>query len=359
MSEKRIEIGTISRERFGPLNKYLDDENITDIDYNGNYTWITNVYGNRKIIEEPELTRQWYDIFCQRVADVVSKPFNKQNEVLEAETENLRITCVHESVAMTGTAVCIRKTSESPRISYEAAIRDGYAPEEVMNLLINCMVGKMNFIICGEPGAGKTEFAKFLCQFINAREKVITIEDNPEWHYKSFRPFADCIEFRINDKFDYTTALKTCMRLNPSRVMLSEVRSVEVVYLIECWMAGVKGITTLHTDDVRKIPDRILTMMPSVDAERLETNIYECLDIGILLRARTMPDGKKYRYIDQMCFFERVDHENKCIELVKGGKLISKSIPGSKVTKLTRENIMDPFDVKEEILKRENTGVAK
>ena len=53
------------------------------------------------------------------------------------------------------------------------------------------------------------------------------------------------------------------MRINPKRILLSEVRSVEAKNLIELWNTGSKGITTLHTDDVRKIPDRMLNMMPT------------------------------------------------------------------------------------------------
>lgn len=365
----------IPRERFGPLIKYLDDPTITDIDYNGRDVWVRDIYNQRRKVDEPEITPQWMDIFTQRIADVVSKTFNKVENILEAETSNLRITCVHESSATTGKAVCIRKTSREVRISYSNALGyvdedgdyiPGYASPEILNLLINCMIAKMNFIICGEPGVGKTEFAKFLCQFIPNFEKVVTIEDNPEWHYTSLKPKADGIELRTHEGFDYSAALKTCMRLNPSRVMLAEVRSVEAVHLIECWTAGVKGATTLHTDDVKKIPDRILNMMPSADKERLENNIYECLDVGLLLRAKAIPGtSKKYRYLDQVCFFERKEvtinettgegndevvktrkeRQNFCIPVVSNGEMISTDIPESKLKVLHYAGINKPFSL--------------
>ena len=63
--------------------------------------------------------------------------------------------------------------------------------------------------------------------------------------------------------------------MTPNRVMLSEARSTEVKQLVECLTTGITGFTTLHTDDVRKIPDRMLIMMPSrQDAERLENEVY-------------------------------------------------------------------------------------
>lgn len=81
--------------------------------------------------------------------------------------------------------------------------------------------------------------------------------------------------------------------------MLSEARSTEVKSLLECWSTGIRGFTTLHTDDVRKIPDRILNMMESrMDADRMENDVYSYVDVGILLRKKMSAEGKLYRYID-------------------------------------------------------------
>ena len=97
--------------------------------------------------------------------------------------------------------------------------------------------------------------------------------------------------------------------------MLSETCSSEVVYLIEGFSTGVRGITTLHTDDVRKIPDRMLNMAGNRrDARRFENDIYSFLDVGVLLSCREVrePDGTVAirRYIDQICFFSREDGIN-------------------------------------------------
>ena len=73
-----------------------------------------------------------------------------------------------------------------------------------------------------------------------------------------------------------------------------------------------RGMTTLHTDDVRNIPDRILNMLESrVDAERMENDIYQALDVGILIRKRRNEDGVVYRYIDQVCFFYRENYTSQ------------------------------------------------
>ncbi len=338
----------LSSEILGPFQKYIEMDEVTDIDYNGRALWIKDHFGIKRRVEETELTDQFIRNFVQSIANFASLPFNKQENVLEAETKQLRITCVHDSVAVSGTAICIRKTTNVPRVVYRKAIEEKLASEKILNLLVNCQRAGMNFIICGEPGIGKTEFAKFLCKYIPKEEKVITIEDNPEWHYKEFRPEADCIELRVNDRFDYTKALKTCMRLNPNRIMLSEVRSTEAVHLIECWTMGMKGITTLHADDVRKISDRLLNMMNPIDASRLENNIYDCLDIGILIRSRADKDGRRFRYLDQIAFFDRENKRNICRLILEHGEELQTDLLPSKESVLMRAGIRNPYSLFEE-----------
>lgn len=83
----------------------------------------------------------------------------------------------------------------------------------------------------------------------------------------------------------YTKAIKTCLRQNPQWVLLSEARSTEVKYLIECFSTGLHGLTTLHTDDVRKIPDRISNMMEDASAQnRVVNDVHTFLNVGIMIR---------------------------------------------------------------------------
>ena len=109
------------------------------------------------------------------------------------------------------------------------------------------------------------------------------------------------------------------------------------------WNTGSKGITTLHTDDVRKIPDRMLNMMPTrLDAERLRNNIYENLDIGILIRRKKVGNVIQ-RYIDQIACFSRIDEENLCRMILEDGRLVNKKLPADKMSVLGKAGIDNPF----------------
>ena len=364
MAEETAKV-TITPEFFGPLYQYIEDDSITDIDFDGRKLWLSNT-SNERYSPEVQLPADFVNAFAKRVANCVSKQFHKQSPVLEAETDTLRITIVHESAAISGRAICIRKSMPFTRLTREGMTSDGYLSDDMISLLINCVRSKMNMVFCGEPGVGKTECAKFFSQYIPKSQRVITIEDNPEWHYAALNPGSDCVELRINPVMDYTKAIKTCLRLNPKWMMLSEARSREVVYLMEGFSTGVRGMTTLHTDDVRKVPDRMLNMAGNLRSEgRLENDIYSFIDVAVLIRRKLMtrPDGSSglMRYVDQIGFFYRKDRDNRCILMLDGGEKTGEEFPDVIQKKFDEAHIGDPYvyEEKEPAVVRQSASYQK
>lgn len=140
----------LGKEYFGPLWKYVADEKITDVDYNGREIWLTNTE-NMRYRANPEyikefITDNFIEQFTQRIANVVSRQFNKQNPQLEAETSELRVTIVHESVARSGRTISIRKTPPIIRLTEEKAVQENFCEEKILALLINCVKNRCNMI---------------------------------------------------------------------------------------------------------------------------------------------------------------------------------------------------------------------
>lgn len=339
----------LGKEYFGPLWDFISCNEITDIDYNGREIWLTDIYNERfrasQEFVDKNITQGFVEQFTSRIANVVSQQFNKRNPELEAETSELRVTILHESIARSGRSISIRKTPPIIRLTAQSAIREGFCSKEILAILINCVQAQMNMTFCGMPGIGKTECLKFFSQFIPANQRVITIEDTMEIRYSETNPGKDCVEMRVSEgTFSYADAIKASLRLNPKWIMLSEARSKEVKYLLESWSTGVRGFTTLHTDDVRNIPDRILNMLETrVDADRMENDIYQALDVGLLLRKGRRENGAAYRYIDQMCFFIRDKGVNSIVMAVANGEYLLDSLPEPLVSKFERAGIKDPF----------------
>ncbi len=350
---EQLEI-TEPMQYFGPLYPYVTDDDITDIDIcestsEASYgtVWLTNSK-NLRYKEMCDFSGGFVEAFSKRVANSVSRPFHKQSPVLEAETSNLRITIVHESVSVSGRTVSIRKSLPYVRLTEENILENNYCSREVLNLLKNCVAARMNLVYCGEPSVGKTECAKFFSTFIPDNERVITIEDTLEWHYKKVNPGKDCVELKVNPVMGYTEAIKTSLRLNPKWIMLSETRSKEVVYLLECFSTGVRGMTTLHSDDVRNVPDRMLNMAGREKSGKdMENDIYNFIDVGVLINRREYRDenGKSVvrRFIDQVCFYDREDGENMVYMMVENGEIVNWELPKRIRKKMNAFGIDDPF----------------
>ncbi|WP_122642182.1 ATPase, T2SS/T4P/T4SS family [Luxibacter massiliensis] len=338
------EAWNLKEESFGPLLPYVLDKDITDINYNGTDVWVEHL--KRGIYKVPvQLSDDFAVQFSIRVSNVVSEQINKFNNVLEAETDILRISIIHPSATNTGYAISIRKTPAVMRMTRESMLREHYCSDEVLKFLINCVLARMNIVFCGRPGSGKTELLKFLTQYIPSEEKVMTIEDNLEIHYRDINPGANCVELKVDQElFPYTKAIKTALRQNPQWVLLSEARSIEVKYLLECFSTGLHGLTTLHTDDTRKIPDRIQNMMQDTyAASRLENDIYSFINVGVLLRKKVTEGKEVTRYIDQICLFDRGGEQNIRRLIFEGGKFISREIPENIQKKFSLAGIPEVF----------------
>lgn len=302
----------ISDELFGELLPYIKNDNITDINWNGTQLWIDDLEIGRYCDEKVKLSQHFIEQFSQRIANEVHASFNKSTPQLEAEVNNeLRISILHEYVAMTGRSISIRKAPAMMRLNKEKMKTTGYCPDFIMNFLINCVKAKMNMIICGLPGAGKTELLKTLTYYIPPNQRVITIEDNLEIHYGQINTGKDCVELKVDRDFEYPAAIKACLRQLPEWILLSEARSVEVKYLLESMSTGTHCLTTLHTDNVTKIPDRIKNMMPET-SRHVDNDIFSFIDVGIqVVKEIDASDAAIKRRISQIALYSRDELEDK------------------------------------------------
>lgn len=339
-------IGSMFDENFGDLLPFIKDINVTDINWNGKQLWIDDITKGR-YVSDIVLAQEFVDGFSVRVSNVVSKTFNKYNPKLEAETDVLRITILHESVSHTGRAISIRKTPAVKRINFFKSIREGeYCTEEIANLMSNSVKAKFNIIICGLPGVGKTELVKFLTNYIFPTDRAITIEDTYEIHYSDINPGKDCLEIKVDEGFTYTDAIKVSLRLLPQWILLSEARSVEVKYLLESISTGTKCITTMHSDDVRRIPERVVNMLGELSGNMTNVinTVYNMFDLGIFIDKVQDPDtGKITRFISQAGLYTVENGVNKCVLLFDKGEMTGNVIPEDMMWKYRKAGIQDPY----------------
>jgi len=309
------------QKTFPEIWKYLEDDDVTDLDFNCGNIWQSRVSVIPTKIENPVLTESYWENFSALVGKSVNCNFNPTDHTAMADTETLRITCLHKSQSKSGlTNVNIRKSHGGLRINRDYALANGYCEEETMNMLENCVRAHASIVFCGLPAAGKTEGLKLFASVIPKHEKVITIEDVAEIHYPLINKGASCAELMVVNR-DYRTPLETALRMNARRIIMGEIRGEkDMEAFLECASNGIPIMTTTHTGDARLFPDRGVNMLSGRDADKIANSLHSYVNVSVLLKIKTSKDGKIKRYIDQICFFNRERNQNNAILVVEDGK---------------------------------------
>ena len=299
---------------FGPLRPLLDNDDITDISFDNNgQTWVRSLTQGSLRVEVQGLTPEFIEKLAFQCSNVMGTTFNNAKPFLDAESAELRLNFVHPSIATNGIAMVIRKTPAKIRLEKDKLLKDDYFTQDIHDILIKCVEGHCNIIVCGETGSGKTEFVKYLASHTRTDEKIITIEDTLELHLDKIFPQRDIVAMKTNNVASYTDVLVTCMRQNPKWILLSEVRSAEAVSAVRNSISsGHNILSTIHADKASAIPYRMYSLMETdLDVNQFLNTIYRYIQIGVHIKAYYSKQlGKFHREVDEVCEFY-VDENNK------------------------------------------------
>lgn len=334
-------------EVFGPLISLIKNDNVTDINWNGADLWVDDINKGRYLEQEISLTPLFIEQFALKVSNLMNESFNQYYPVLEAETETLRLSVLHESRTNTGTSLSIRKSLPYRRMDRDKMLTNQFCPEAIDNFMQNAVKAHLNVFVSGLTGVGKTEYVKTLTEYIPAYERAITIEDNLEIRYRQINPGKDCIEIRVGDTLSYSDAIKASLRQFPTWILLSEARGEEVVELMKSLSTGAYCMTTGHTNDVLKIPSRILNMMGEHVTENTINDVYSSIDIGILIKAERLPNQKQKRWLAQLALFSNENGENVISMIYDGETINEDAIPADIKQKFKDAGISNPFILKQ------------
>lgn len=245
-------------------------------------------------------------------SNVMGSTFNMAHPFLDAESAELRLNFIHDSIAKNGIAMVMRKTPAKIRLQKEKIISDKYITEDIHDFLIKCVEGHCNIIVSGETGSGKTEFVKYLAAHTKENEKLITIEDTLELHLDRIFPHRDIVAMKTNNIASYTEVLVTCMRQNPKWILLSEVRSAEAVTAVRNSISsGHKILSTIHADKAQSIPHRMYSLLETnLDMDQFLKSIYRYIQLGVHVRGFMDNETHTFRReIVEVCEFY-VDKDN-------------------------------------------------
>lgn len=325
---------------FGAFQEYIDNDDITDISYTNNgQLWLRSLTQGSIRVENENINNSVVEKLAFQCSNVMGVSFNNANPFLDAESPELRMNFVHDSIATNGIALVIRKTPAKIRLKEETLLEEDYVTKDIHDFLIKCVHGHCNIIVCGETGSGKTEFTKYLASHTVESEKIITIEDTLELHLDKIYPHRDIVAMKTNNIASYSDVLVTCMRQNPKWILLSEVRSAEAVSAVRNSISsGHNILSTIHSDKAHAIPHRMYSLMETdLDVDQFLNTIYRYVQMGVHIKAYYSPKYKKFhREIDEITEFY-IDEDNKPVYNI----IYQKTMSGKIVKKNPSQHLLD------------------
>ena len=337
---------------FGPLKEFLSDDNITDISYdNGGQIHLKTLDKGIYRVERPDINNALMEKLAFQCSNVMGKTFNMAHPFLDAESAELRLNFVHDSIATNGIACVIRKAPAKIRLNKEKLLNEKYCTIQIHDFLMKCVEGHCNIIVAGETGSGKTELVKYLASHTKENEKIITIEDTLELHLDRIFPHRDIVAMKTNNIASYTDVLVTCMRQNPKWILLSEVRSAEAVMAVRNSISsGHNILSTIHADRAESVPMRMYSLLESnQDVTQFLSTIHRYVQLAVCVKGyMSKALGRFQREIMEVCEFY-VDQDNKPCSNEKK----KKSVDGTFSMKNPTKYLLDYLELQGVILPRD------
>jgi pilus assembly protein CpaF len=282
---------------YGPLEQFLDNPDITEI--------IVERYDKIMLEEKGELKKadvkfdseEHLRLVIERIIAPLGRRLDWASPTVDARLpDGSRVCAVIPPVSPEGTTVTIRKFR--PNVSMEDLVNWGMLSEDVRKGLEACVRGRLNIIVSGGTGSGKTTFLNALSEYISHKLSVITIENPIEMqlrHPNVRRWEARPANIEGKGEIDMMSLVVTALRSRPDIIIVGEVRGREAYAMLQAMNTGHLGsMTTLHANDTAQAMERLVAMVSSAQElpkELVPAYISETIDLVVHLMR--MADSKR------------------------------------------------------------------
>ncbi len=284
---------------FGPLESLLQDETLTEIMVNG----AKNIYIERKgKLQRVPVTFE-SDDHLMRIIDRIVAPLGRRidesSPYVDARLpDGSRVNAVIPPISLVGPVLTIRKFSKKP-ITVEQYIQLGAITPEAMEFLKACVISRLNVVISGGTGSGKTTFLNILSGFIPADERIVTIENAAELQLR--QEHVVTLESRppnIEGKGEVTIQhlVVNALRMRPDRIVVGEIRDEAALDMLQAMNTGHDGsMTTCHSNGPRDTLSRLetMTLMAGMDLPVRAIREQVSSAINVIAHLERLRDGSR------------------------------------------------------------------
>ena len=284
---------------LGPLEPLLADDGITEVMVNGPEDIYIERDGKIQKTQAVFESNDHLMRIIERIVAPLGRRIDESSPMVDARLpDGSRVNAVIPPISLIGPTVTIRKFSKDP-LTVEQLIKFGSVTPEAMQLLKACVKAKLNILISGGTGSGKTTFLNVLSGYIPGDERIVTVENAAELQLR--QEHVVTLESRppnIEGKGEVTIQdlVINCLRMRPDRIIVGECRGPEAFDMLQAMNTGHEGsMTTIHANNTRDALGRLENMILMAGMELPHRAIREQIAaaLDVIIQLERMRDGTR------------------------------------------------------------------
>ncbi|WP_335948970.1 CpaF family protein [Salipiger bermudensis] len=284
---------------LGPLESLLQDETVSDILVNGPHQIFVERNGKLQVSDVVFKDERHLMRIIDKIVSAVGRRVDESNPYVDARlADGSRFNAMVPPIAVDGSLVSIRKFKKD-KLSIDDLIQFGAFTEEMAVYLQAAVATRLNVIVSGGTGSGKTTTLNALSSFIDDSERILTIEDTAELQLQ--QSHVGRMESRppnVEGKGAVTPrdCLKNALRMRPDRIIVGETRGEEVIDMLQAMNTGHDGsMTTIHANNPRDGISRMENMiaMSGVEMPLKAMRSQISSAVNLIVQASRLQDGSR------------------------------------------------------------------
>ncbi len=284
---------------LGPLETLLKDDTVSDILVNGPHQIFVERGGKLQISDVTFKDEKHLMRIIDKIVSAVGRRVDESNPYVDARlADGSRFNAMVPPIAVDGSLVSIRKFKKD-KLQIDDLVNFGAFTEEMAAYLQAAVSTRLNIIVSGGTGSGKTTTLNALSSFIDNSERILTIEDTAELQLQ--QTHVGRMESRppnVEGKGEVSPrdCLKNALRMRPDRIIVGETRGAEVIDMLQAMNTGHDGsMTTIHANSARDGISRLENMiaMAGIEMPIKAVRSQIASAVNLIVQASRLQDGSR------------------------------------------------------------------